>query len=436
MTTRLKQLLGTTALLLVICLRGVSQEPAQPSPSPSPTATPEAEATRPLYGVQGVLVETLDGKVVSSQAENEQFNPASTMKLATALMALKTLGPDHRFATAVWTDGQLDRATGQINGNLYVSGRDPSFHYEHAILIARELNTLGIKKVTGDLFVAPGFIMNFSGSAKRSGEQFYDTLDSTLRSGVAMQAWNYERTLLNDRAGLENVPSVAVMGGVGVGAVAPGAKLLVTQKSSRLVDILKVLLCYSNNFMAARIGESLGGPDSVRQQLIATLNLAPDDLRIATLSGLGVNRISPRVMMKIYRALIAELGKYGLAPSAIMPVAGIDPGTLEDRFTGLQWRGSVIAKTGTLLRTDGGASSLVGQMRTASGETLLFVIMNQRGSVSRFRENQDYLVMLVQNTRGGPKAFDYKPSMLTMQLSHTESILADSDEFEPQSKSQ
>jgi D-alanyl-D-alanine carboxypeptidase len=188
MTTRLKQLLGTTALLLVICLRGVSQEPAPPSPSPSPTATPEAEATRPLYGVQGVLVETLDGKVVSSQAENEQFNPASTMKLATALMALKTLGPDHRFATAVWTDGQLDRATGQINGNLYVSGRDPSFHYEHAILIARELNTLGIKKVTGDLFVAPGFIMNFSGSAKRSGDQFCHRRSRALELRVALAA--------------------------------------------------------------------------------------------------------------------------------------------------------------------------------------------------------------------------------------------------------
>ena len=434
MTIRFKRLLGMTGLLLAVCLHAAAQQEPQASPSPSPTATPESE--RPLYGVQGVLVETLDGKVVSSQAENEQFNPASALKLATALMALKTLGPDHRFATAVWTDGQLDKATGSLNGNLYISGRDPSFHYEHAILIARELNTLGIKQVTGDLFVAPGFTMNFSGSAKRSGEQFYDTLDSTLRPGTAVQAWNYERSLLNDRAGRENVPSVAVMGGVDVGPVAPAAKLLVTQKSSRLVDILKVLLCYSNNFMAARVGETLGGAESVRQQLVATLNLAPDDLKISTLSGLGVNRVSPRVMMKIYRALIAELKKYGLAPSAIMPVAGVDPGTLEDRFTGLQWRGSVIAKTGTLLRTDGGASSLVGQMRTASGETLLFVIMNQRGSVSRFRENQDYLVMLVQNTRGGPKAFDYKPSMLPMQLSHTESILSGSDEFEPQPKSQ
>ena len=383
-----------------------------------------------------MLVETLDGKVVSSQSENEQFNPASTLKLATAYVALKTLGPSHRFATGVWTDGALDKTTGKLNGSLYISGRDPSFHYEHAILLARELNDLGIKEVSGDLIVAPGFTMNFSPSASRSGNELYDTLDSTLRSAAAVRAWNYERTLLNDRTSLEKVPSVAVMGAVAVSPVAPSAKLLLTQRSSKLVDILKVLLCYSNNFMADRIGEALGGPESVRQQLTADLQLAPDDLKIARLSGLGVNRASPRVMLKVYRALRAELKKSGLTPASIMPVAGIDPGTLEDRFTGMAWRGSVIAKTGTLVRTDGGASSLVGQMRAANGEVLLFAIMNQRGSVSRFRENQDYLVMLVQNTRGGPKPFEYKPLMLTMQLSNTESTVAGSEEYEPPGKSQ
>ena len=418
-------------MLLALCSTVYSQQPeASPEPSPSPTAE-----ARPLYGLQGVLIETLDGKVVASQAENEQFNPASTMKLATALVALRTLGPDHRFATGVWTDGVLDKATGVINGNLYISGRDPSFHYEHGVLLARELNKLGIKQVSGDLFVAPGFTMNFSASAKRSGERLYDTLDATLRGAEAVRAWNYERTILNDREGLETVPSLAVMGGVDVAPVAATAKLLLTQRSSKLVDILKVLLCYSNNFMAERIGEALGGPESVRQQLTAQLGLGPDDLRIASLSGLGVNRVSPRVMMKIYRQLVLELQKHRLSPSAIMPVAGIDPGTLEDRFTGLAWRGSVIAKTGTLIRTDGGASSLVGQMQAANGEILLFVIMNQRGSVWRFRENQDYLVMLTQNTRGGPKPFAYKPLMLTMQLSHTESTVAGGEEFEPPSRS-
>jgi D-alanyl-D-alanine carboxypeptidase len=187
--------------------------------------------------------------------------------------------------------------------------------------------------------------------------------------------------------------------------------------------------------MAERIGEALGGPESVRQRLITDFGLGPDELRIASLSGLGVNRISPRVMMKIFRELRSELAKHGLTPSAIMPVAGIDPGTLEDRFNGLAWRGSVIAKTGTLVRTDGGASSLVGQMHTANGEILLFVIMNQHGSIWRFRENQDYFVMLVQNSRGGPKPFDYKPLMLTMQLSDTESTIAGSEEYEPPSRS-
>jgi D-alanyl-D-alanine carboxypeptidase/D-alanyl-D-alanine-endopeptidase (penicillin-binding protein 4) len=420
MMIRSKRLTFPVLLTLVLCASGVAQEP---------------ENARPLYGLQGVLIETLDGKVVSAQSENEQFNPASTLKLATALVALKTLGPEHRFATGVWTDGVLDKTTGALNGNLYISGRDPSFHYEHGVLLARELNKLGIKQVTGDLIVAPGFTMNFSASAKRSGDRLYDTLDATLRQAEAIRAWNYERTVLNDRAALETVPSVAVMGAVTVAPVAPSAKLLLTQRSSKLVDILKVLLCYSNNFMAERIGEALGGPESVRQRLITDFGLGPDELRIASLSGLGVNRISPRVMMKIFRELRSELAKHGLTPSAIMPVAGIDPGTLEDRFNGLAWRGSVIAKTGTLVRTDGGASSLVGQMHTANGEILLFVIMNQHGSIWRFRENQDYFVMLVQNSRGGPKPFDYKPLMLTMQLSDTESTIAGSEEYEPPSRS-
>jgi D-alanyl-D-alanine carboxypeptidase/D-alanyl-D-alanine-endopeptidase (penicillin-binding protein 4) len=438
---------GSVLSFAVICLLGSSVSSAQQTPvsqpnkqtlvvvnvqqpavSPSPSPSPNGGEARPLYGLQGVLVETLSGKVVASQFADQQFNPASAVKLATALAALRTLGPEHRFATGVWSDGVLDKTTGTLTGNLYISGRDPSFHYEHAVLLARELNSLGINKVTGDLFVSPSFTMNFSSSAHQSGEQLYDTLDASLRYAEAIRAWNYERTLLNDRAALQINPSLAVMGAVVVGPVAPNAKLLLTQRSSRLVDILKVLLCYSNNFMAARIGDSLGGPDSVKQQLVTLLGIGDDEIRLSSLSGLGVNRISPRVMMKIYRALRLELQKHHLSPSDILPVAGIDPGTLQERFTGPTLRGSVIAKTGTLVRTDGGASALVGQMRAANGEVLLFVIFNQRGSVVRFRENQDYLVMLIQNSRGGPKPFDYKPLTLTMQLSNTESTVGEDEE--------
>jgi D-alanyl-D-alanine carboxypeptidase/D-alanyl-D-alanine-endopeptidase (penicillin-binding protein 4) len=431
-TTLGRSLIVALTLLLLTC-PVLAQTTPTPTPSPAPqlqiwqapSPTPTPEQARPLYGVQGVLVETLSGKVVASQLEDQQFNPASAVKLATSLVALRTLGPNHRFATGVWTDGVLEKSTGTITGNLYVSGRDPSFHYEHAVLLARELNQLGITKVTGDLVVAPGFTMNFSSSARGSGQQLHDTLDSTLRYAEAVNAWNYERTLLNDH-NIQSVPSVDVMGAVIVGPVPEGARLLLTQRSSRLVDILKVLLCYSNNFMAERIGESLGGPAAVQDQLSKLLGVSPEQIKLSSLSGLGVNRISPRVMMKIYRALRTELQKNGLSPSDILPVAGIDPGTLHERFTGPNWRGSVIAKTGTLVRTDGGASALVGQLRAAMA-VLLFVIMNQHGSIVRFRENQDYLVMLIQNSRGGPKAFDCKPITLMMQLSNTESSFGTSE---------
>ena len=145
-----------------------------------------------------------------------------------------------------------------------------------------------------------------------SGGQLYETLDASLRSGEATRSWLYERGLLGDKASLSSVPSVAVMGEVRVEPVASNAKLLLTHRSSKLVDILKVLLCYSNNFMAERIGDSIGGVQAVRRHLIDTLGLTPDQIQMASLSGLGVNRASPRTMMKIFRALREELRKHRL----------------------------------------------------------------------------------------------------------------------------
>ena len=125
-------------------------------------------------------------------------------------------------------------------------------------------------------------------------------------------------------------------------------------------------------------------------------------------------------MMKILRALRDELAKHQLSLSDILPVAGVDPGTLEERYTDPQERGSVIAKTGTLVQTDGGASSLVGQMKTKSGRVVLFVIMNQRGNVIRFRRNQDTIVAAIQNSLGGPAAFDYQPVKLALRLANSD----------------
>jgi D-alanyl-D-alanine carboxypeptidase/D-alanyl-D-alanine-endopeptidase (penicillin-binding protein 4) len=402
--------------------------PASVAPAPSTDVT-----SIPTVGMTGILVETLEGQPVMEQLGNIGFNPASAVKLITALAALRTFGPQYRFTTAVWTNGTIDKATGTINGDLIISGRDPSFHYEHAVMLARELNRMGIRTVTGDLIVAPRFTMNFSVSAQNSGNALYDTLDATRRPATATRAWMDERVALGDSASLQTVPSVAVMGAVYVDSVPKGARPVLTHNSSKLVDVLKVLLCYSNNFMAERIGDTLGGPEGVRRIAIRDAGVSPAEISLASTSGLGVNRVTPRAMMKIFRTLRTELAKSSLSPSDIMPVAGVDPGTLHKRYTSYPSRGSVIAKTGTLIRTDGGVSALVGQMKTARNETLLFVIFNQRGSFMRFRESQDVLITQLQNQRGGPAAFDYRPLTLLMRLADTEQSAVGSvtDEYEP-----
>lgn len=385
-------------------------------------------------GRHGILVETLDGRTLIEQMPNDGFNPASAMKLVTALAALRSLGPQHRFSTAVWTTGEFDAASGTINGDLIVSGLDPSFNYAQAIAIAHELNRLGVRNITGDLIVAPRFTMNYDGSSQRSGERFYDTLDAARRSATATRAWIESRQTIGNAAALQTVPSVVVMGAVYVDNVPPGARVLVTHRSSRLVDVLKVLLCYSNNFMAERLGDSVGGTAGLRLLLTDTLRLDPSQIRVASTSGLGINRLTPRQMMRVYRALIDELAKHNLTVADIMPVAGVDPGTLQRRFTSYPSRASVIAKTGTLGRTDGGVSALVGHMRAANGETLLFVIFNQRGSVARFRSAQDEFIAGLQAARGGPAPFAYTPQTFALRLAATELNAARSaraDEFEP-----
>ncbi len=400
-------------------------EPTQPSadnsgmPRSIPPVTPgpaQPSYLTSIYGLQGLLAETLDGSTVAAQSVDERFNPASAVKLATALVALQNLGPEHRFVTSLWAGGKIDKITGTLTGDLMVTGRDPSFHYEHAIMLARQLNQLGIRTITGNLIVAPGFTMNFDWSAKHSGQQFLESLDAARRSTAATRAWLDERTLVGDKESLSNVPSVTISGDVQVGSAPPDAVPLLTHKSSKLVDVLKVLLCYSNNFMAERIGENVGGPQAVSATLADKLKIDANEIALSSTSGLGINRVTPRAMMKILRALSDELRKHNLSLSDILPVAGIDPGTLEDRYTDAMERGSVIAKTGTLVHTDGGASSLVGEMKTKSGRVVLFVILNQHGNVPRFRHNQDGIVNAIQNALGGPAPFDYRPVRLSMRL--------------------
>lgn len=359
-----------------------------------------------IPGYSGVLIESLDGQVVIDTNSDEAFNPASNVKIATAYAVLKTFGPDYRFPTNVWTDGQVDNATGTLYGNLYISGRDPIFNMEHAVAIANELNRLGIKNVTGDLVVTGDFVMNYSASSQRSGTSLYATLNSSKRSAAATRAWgNYliHSSRLNQ---VTSVPSVSIEGSMYVQTVPNTAKLLFSHESAPMRAIVKATLCYSNNFLAERLGDMLGGFYAVARLVQLNAQVEPQDFILASSSGLGINRVTPRAMMKLLRTLRSDLTRYNMTFADIMPVAGIDKGTLEGRFDSDFARGSVVGKTGTLGRTDGGVSTLAGEIQTRSGKAL-FVIFNQRGSVARFRSFQNFFVATVQGQLGGADSLGY-----------------------------
>ena len=50
--------------------------------------------------------------------------------------------------------------------------------------------------------------------------------------------------------------------------LSPGARVISTHYSPALVDVLKVLLCYSNNFMAERLGDQMGGAQGLAWRIL------------------------------------------------------------------------------------------------------------------------------------------------------------------------
>lgn len=377
-----------------------------------------ALAQAAIPGYSGILIESLDGNVVVESNPNFTFNPASNVKIATAYAVLKTFGPEFRFATNVYTDGAIDRSTGTLDGNLYVSGKDPIFGNQHGVAIAHELNRRGIRNITGDLIVTDNFVMNYSGSPLVSAQALMAVMSSSKRSAAATRSW-LEHLSYSGRFGqVTGVPDVSFGGAAYVQSVPSTLTHLFTHESAQMREILKAVLCYSNNFLSEKLGDLVGGPFAVARLVHLNASVPPQEFSIATSSGLGYNRVTPNAMMKLLRALREDLARYKLTFADIMPVAGVDKGTLETRFDSSFARGSVVGKTGTLGNTDGGVSALAGEVNTRNGR-LLFVIFNMRGSVARFRSFQNGYVGLVQAQFGGAVPMNYDAVSLETRLARS-----------------
>ena len=373
------------------------------------------------YGAdnQGFIVTTLKGEVLAEHNADKLFNPASVTKIATSLTAISRLGPDFKFRTSLYTDGKLDPATGILLGSLYLIGSgDPAFFNENAMMIADKLNRAGIREVEGDLVVLGHFYFNFSRSLEVSAKTFRTVM--TPENWSAAVRSSYSRFLAmraaedangaqsNARQGAASVgpPSLKISGKTITNPTVNTTSLtpIAVHTSLPLLRVLKGLNDFSNNWMATVIGDLVGGTDAVERFLKTEVGFKEDEVQFATPSGLGANYISPRGTISMLRKLITYLDSKGLTVDSILPVAGIDHGTLERRFTDA-YRGSVVAKTGTL----SGVSALAGVAYTRLRGPILFVIYNRGGSVPSFRSAQDETIKKLITVFGGPAPLRYSP---------------------------
>jgi len=364
---------------------------------------------------QGFIVTTMKGEVLGEHNADRLFNPASVTKVATSLTAISRLGPDFKFRTSMYTDGKLDPSTGILHGSLYVVGSgDPGFFAENAMMIADKMNRSGIREVDGNLVVLGQFFFNFSASREASAKAFRAVLTPETWSAQAKNS--YSRFLAiraaEDRVGestkpappLSSPPSLRITGQTITDPSVSTAKLtpLAVHTSLPLIRILKGLNDFSNNWMATMIGNLVGGPDAVERFLKSEVGFKEDEVRFATSSGLGANAISPRSTITILRKLVTYLEGKGLGVEELLPVAGVDGGTLERRFNDA-FRASVVGKTGTL----SGVSALAGVAYTRQRGPLLFVIYNHGGPPHRFRAAQDETIKKVITLYGGPAPVRY-----------------------------
>ncbi len=288
-------------------------------------------------------------KVILARNPEKLLVPASTWKIATALLALEQLGPDFRFQTAFYL----------ADGHLLIQGfGDPLLVSEEVDRIAAHLAVLGLRELT-DIVLDDSFfqlesaipagsttslraydaangalVVNFNtinievkadGTIRSAEEQtptlpVMRTLAGQLPPGThrinlsqnAAAAGRYVGELFRDRLEFHGIQ---VNGQLRTGKTPATAQLLYLHHSSqRLDEIVRLMLLYSNNFVAnqlfltcgaKRFGTPATWAKSRRhlQDFLTELGLPAGSFTVEEGSGLSrENRITPAALSQVLEA--------------------------------------------------------------------------------------------------------------------------------------
>ena len=292
-----------------------------------------------------------DGRIIAAHNLHKIFVPASIVKIATSLAALRILGPKYRFETYFFMDAKQ---------NLYIKGfGDPFLISEEIVIIVRELKKLGCRRIN-DIYlddtafnistIADGsglsdnpydaqnnaLAVNFNtvnvkkdqtGKVSSAEEQtptlpLMAELAEDLESGIHRINISKDRTgsneIINRYAGelfrafqhKEKIPGDGII----VFKKTPDnlTPYYTHQSSKALEDIIAPLMLFSNNFIANQLyltmGTKLYGYPAtweksrlaVEDTLLKEFKLSAGEIRIIEGSGLSrKNLVSPYAMIQL-----------------------------------------------------------------------------------------------------------------------------------------
>jgi len=319
----------------------------------------------------------------------EPRRAASITKLATTLAVLDALPPDWAIETTVSARGEVDE-DGTLVGQLVVSGdRDPLFVYEEAIAIGNALDRAGIRRVAGSIVV--------QGDVTLEGEDDPETVARMLRRAWSPDNWTpeIESAYLRMAKGTPR-PDISVRSPRRrsktnrLGDPEP----VVIHSSLSAIGLLKHMNVYSDNVLAQILADRIGTPEGIAARVAQLARVPATEVQLADGSGLDRdNQISPRAATAILAAIQRQLWAHGLNLADVLPVSGLDGGTMDDREMP---RGAAV-KTGTLWDT----STLAGVFPTRDRGLVWFAIFNDgEDRTLKFREQQDTLLRALEQRWG------------------------------------
>ena len=347
-------------------------------------ASPEAHGH-----VSAVVADVATGKTIAQLEPDAARAPASNMKIVTAAVALRVLGPETTLKTTAKIEGKTLYLVGGGDALLGAGGANPAAVNgragigELADKAADAARKAGVTEVAVDssLFSGPqrnpsvtggnaSFVMELRplavNQSRNSGKAY--TANPDIQAGQAFAKELAAR-------------GVPVSGSVRRSQAPKQAREAASVESAPVRDLVDFMLKHSDNTTAEILGHLVavksGEPASFEGAGRATLadlkktGVKASGVVIDDNSGLSPkNRLSASLLNEIVKKVASCDGCALESITSGFPVSALD-GTLDDRMRGSAAAGKVRAKTGTLSN----AASLSGFLETKSGRLLTFSIL-------------------------------------------------------------